>query len=91
MAKPSKEQKAAWKASGQRLQNQERVLKADELAAKRKEDLLYVLGGSLLLLFGIGLTLWTYSRADDGGSYAIVYGPVIVGLILLGKGLTGLR
>jgi len=47
---------------------------------------LLVLGvGLLLLAVGVGLTVWTY--LGGGGSYVLVWGPVVFGLIAVVRGI----
>jgi len=56
-----------------------------ERSSKRNADL--VIGG---LLFGLGLlvTVGTYNSASQsGGTYVVAYGPMIVGVIRIFRGL----
>jgi len=58
-----------------------------ERRSKRNADL--VIGG---LLFGLGLlvTVGTYgSASESGGTYVVAYGPMIVGVIRIFRGLAG--
>jgi hypothetical protein len=58
-----------------------------ERNSKRSADL--VIGG---LLFGLGLlvTVGTYgSASESGGTYVVAYGPMIVGVIRIFRGLAG--
>jgi hypothetical protein len=46
--------------------------------------------GLILLIGGLVLTVATYSSASQqGGTYIIAYGPMIVGAIRLIRGLAG--
>lgn len=57
---------------------------ADRRAAKQKDLIL----GGLLLGVGLLITLVTYdSASQSGGTYVIAYGPMIVGVIRLFRGL----
>lgn len=39
--------------------------------------------GALLLLLGIGLSVWSYSSAKPGGSYVVTVGLIAAGLSML--------
>ncbi|MBZ0137590.1 MAG: DUF308 domain-containing protein [Planctomycetes bacterium] len=46
--------------------------------------------GALLIIVGIGATMYSYDSAADGGSYTIWWGPVLFGVITLIGGIAGL-
>lgn len=49
--------------------------------------------GVVALAIGIGITLFTLLRADanpEGGEYVVMYGPMIFGVVMLGRGVFGL-
>ena len=59
---------------------------AERRSRKQKDIVL----GSILLVVGLLITVGTYNSASQsGGTYFIAYGPMIVGVIRLFKGLAG--
>jgi len=59
---------------------------AERRSRKQKDIVL----GSILLGVGLLITVGTYNSASQsGGTYFIAYGPMIVGVIRLFKGLAG--
>ena len=59
---------------------------ADRRSRKQKD----IVFGSILLGVGLLITLGTYdSASQSGGTYFIAYGPMIVGVIRLFRGLAG--
>jgi hypothetical protein len=59
---------------------------AERRSRKQKDIVL----GSILLGVGLLITLGTYGSASQGGgTYFIAYGPMIVGVIRLFRGLAG--
>jgi hypothetical protein len=55
----------------------------DQAAAARRQ----VAHGAVLLLIGIVITALTYTSASEtGGTYYIVYGPIIVGIVKMIRG-----
>ena len=66
----------------------ELALARDAERAKGRTDIGY---GLVLLVIGIVITAVTYGSASEaGGTYVIAYGPIIVGLIRLFRGLARL-
>ncbi|HEX3481430.1 MAG TPA: hypothetical protein VHT91_40735 [Kofleriaceae bacterium] len=64
------------------------ALARDAERAKGRTDIGY---GLVLLVIGIVLTAVTYGSASEtGGTYIIAYGPIIVGLIRIFRGLARL-
>jgi hypothetical protein len=66
-------------------QSYEQSIVDSERSSRKSSDL--VIGG---LLFGLGLlvTVGTYNSASEsGGTYFIAYGPMIVGVIRIFRGL----
>ena len=56
-----------------------------ERRARRSRDIGI---GLVLLLLGIVITAVTYDSASrEGGTYIVAYGPIVVGVIRLFKGL----
>jgi hypothetical protein len=65
------------------------ILMADAARAERRaqsrNDIVF---GILLLVIGIGITSFTYSSASQaGGTYVVAYGPIIIGVVKLFRGL----
>ena len=56
---------------------------------KRSRAHANIIFGVILLVVGIGITAWTHSAAVDngGGTYVVAYGPIVVGVIKLVRGL----
>lgn len=66
----------------------------EELRATRRSHANSQLGiGVLLLLVGIVITAATYGSASSagGGTYIIAYGPMIVGVIQIFRGLAAMN
>lgn len=64
------------------------ALARDAERAKGRTDLGY---GLVLLVIGIVITAVTYGSASEGGgTYIVAYGPIIVGLIRIFRGLARL-
>ena len=60
---------------------------AAERRSRKQKDIVL---GSILLGVGLLITLGTYgSASQSGGTYFIAYGPMIVGVIRLFRGLAG--
>ena len=58
-----------------------------ERRSRKSKDIVF---GLILLVVGLALTLGTYDSASrSGGTYIIAYGPMIVGVIKLFRGLAG--
>lgn len=61
----------------------------EQISAAKKErsqkDILY---GSLWLVGGLAVTLFTYSSASGGGTYVVTWGAIIFGAIQLFRGLS---
>jgi len=50
-----------------------------------------IIFGIILLVIGIGITAVTYdSASQSGGTYVVAYGPIVVGVIKLIRGLASL-
>ena len=66
---------------------------ADEArAARRARARGQLMLGALLLGVGIVVTAATYgSASESGGTYLIAYGPMIVGVIKIVRGLAGMN
>lgn len=63
----------------------ELALSRDAQRARASRDIGY---GLVLLVIGLVITAVTYSSASrDGGTYVIAYGPMVVGVIRLFRGL----
>jgi hypothetical protein len=64
----------------------------DESRSERRSQGARQLGiGAFLLLIGIAVTAVTYGSAStDGGTYIIAYGPIVVGVISIIRGLVGM-
>ncbi|MCP4935156.1 MAG: hypothetical protein GY927_13370 [bacterium] len=85
---------AAWPKAFKQInifvqQSQEASSEA-ELASIRRRAIVQTALGSLILLAGIALTLDDYLKAaykDGGSEYAIFYGAMVAGILLLVKGL----
>src|SRR4051812_18690830 len=59
-------------------------LKAETRAAGRTD----IIFGIILLVVGIGVTTMTYGNATrEGGTYIVAYGPIVVGVVKLVRGL----
>jgi hypothetical protein len=59
-------------------------LKAETRAAGRTD----IIFGIILLVVGIAITTTTYGNATrEGGTYIVAYGPIIVGIVKLVRGL----
>jgi hypothetical protein len=62
-----------------------RSIQRAERDARRRNDLVF---GSLLLAAGLLITVVTFNSASQsGGTYIVAYGPIIVGVIKLARGL----
>jgi len=62
-------------------------LAAAERRSRKQKDIVL---GAILLGVGLLITVATYNSASQsGGTYFIAYGPMIVGVIRLFKGLAG--
>jgi hypothetical protein len=60
---------------------------AAERRSRKQKDIVL---GSILLGVGLLITVGTYgSASQSGGTYFIAYGPMIVGVIRLFRGLAG--
>ncbi|MBX9243927.1 hypothetical protein ICW40_03785 [Actinotalea ferrariae] len=46
-----------------------------------------ILVGVVMLLVGLGVTIGGYVSADVGGSYVVLWGPVVVGLVSIVRGV----
>ncbi len=49
-----------------------------------------IIVGGIVMLIGIGFTVFSYQSAEPGGSCTVYWGMVVVGLLSLGKGIVGL-
>lgn len=58
---------------------------ADQIADKERKSsaVVNMAFGSILLLVGIGVTVYSYSRAAPGGKFVVAGGFIIVGLFYL--------
>jgi hypothetical protein len=64
-----------------------RSLEESERKSRKQAD---VAIGLLLVVLGLAITIGTYdSASQSGGTYVIAYGPMIVGVIRLFRGLAG--
>jgi hypothetical protein len=48
--------------------------------------------GALAVAAGVGITVFSLMRAEndpEGGMYFVMYGPILVGLVMLGKSVAG--
>jgi hypothetical protein len=54
----------------------------------RRRGLTRVMIGVGLIVLGIVVTAVTFSSAQAGGSYIVAYGPIIVGIVSVVRGLT---
>ena len=68
------------------------LMMAESLAREKRNrangDIVF---GIILLVVGIAITSFTYdSASQSGGTYIIAYGPIIVGIIKLIRGLARL-
>ena len=81
----TKEQKAKWKAAGERVADSQK----EERHGQNRRDLIIGSGGVLLVTFGLVLTVISYTRAGEGGSFVFMWGPVVFGLGMIGKALIG--
>ena len=62
-----------------------RSIQKAERDARRRNDIVF---GSLLLVAGLMITVFTFNSASQsGGTYIVAYGPIIVGVIKLARGL----
>jgi hypothetical protein len=46
--------------------------------------------GIVLILVGVGITIATYGAASGGGTYVIAFGPAIVGVVRIVRGMAQL-
>ena len=59
----------------------------DERRSRARGNIVF---GLLLVIIGIAITSITYSSvSQSGGTYIVAYGPIIVGVIRIFKGLAG--
>jgi hypothetical protein len=54
----------------------------------RQRGLRRVIIGVVLIVLGIAVTAVTFSSAQGGGTYIVAYGPILVGIISVVRGLT---
>jgi hypothetical protein len=67
-----------------------RVAPGPSISEQRSRASLNIAFGIVLILIGVGITVATRQSASGGGTYIIAYGPVVVGVIRLFRGLAGL-
>ena len=61
------------------------AMRRAERDARRRNDIVF---GLLLLVAGLLITVVTFNSASQsGGTYIVAYGPIIVGVIKLARGL----
>lgn len=61
-------------------------------ASRRQAGVYQMLVGGLVALAGIGVTIWSYTRADSqGGRYGIAWGAIVVGIVGFFRGLSAYR
>ena len=76
--------------SGQDVSPEQMMYEA-ERAQKRSRANGDIIFGIILLVVGIGITAATYDSASrQGGTYIVAYGPIVVGVIKLIRGLASL-
>jgi len=69
----------------------EQMMYEAERAQKRSRANGDIIFGIILLVIGIGITAVTYdSASQSGGTYVVAYGPIVVGVIKLIRGLATL-
>jgi hypothetical protein len=61
-----------------------------QLAKVRRDSETFALRlvGAVLVVIGIGASVWSYSHAKPGGSYVVTVGLIVGGLSLFWRGLT---
>jgi hypothetical protein len=62
----------------------------DNLEARKKGKENMLVGGAILL-FGLGVTIMTWKAAQQGGTYAILYGAIFLGAAQFLKGFSQYR
>ena len=69
----------------------EQMMYEAERAQKRSRANGDIIFGIILLVIGIGITAATYgSASQQGGTYIVAYGPIVVGVIKLIRGIATL-
>lgn len=77
-------------ANRMRERHQEGLLPVQPIEPERKSLNGNIIYGLILIAIGVIITAVTYDSASrEGGTYIVAYGPIIVGVIRLFKGLAG--
>jgi hypothetical protein len=78
-------------ANRMRERHQEGMIPVQPIEPERKSGMNgNIVFGLILIAVGVIITAVTYDSASrEGGTYVVAYGPIIVGVIRLFKGLAG--